>query len=138
MAHVRKFQAPKHPLAKKAPHSAAPEAPIHKKAREAFSTSDPRIDVLVFRRQDGSYYARIKFYSRVKPNYLVQGDIELSNRSTSTAEHEVTVWAGAAAEHLGEIYGDNFDPVAGAREGLRQFQSVMRKWDEETRRVPSG
>lgn len=72
MAHVKKIPEwnKGNPLFKKADHIPATEKPISTNAKIAARNTDPRIDILVFRRPapDLSYYLKIKFYSHVKPN----------------------------------------------------------------------
>jgi len=125
------------PLFKKADHIPATERPNTAAAKVAAQYRDPRIDIQIFRRQDLTYYAKIKFYSHVKPNWLLQADIELKGKSERDLDFDVGITCGAMAERLDELYGDNFDPEKSAREGSRKFAELLREWERQTKRSGS-
>lgn len=134
MAHVKKIPEwnKGNPLFKKADHIPATEAPISVAAKQAARYKDPRIDVLVLRRPNKTLYLKIKFYSHVKPNWLLEGVIELAGKSQHDLDFEIGVTCGAMAERLDELYGDNFDPDKSAREGSRKFAELMREWERQS------
>lgn len=132
VAHVKKIPEWNrgNPLFKKADHIPATEKPNTANAKIAARNTDPRIDILILKRPDNSYYLKIKFYSHVKPNWLLEGVIELASKRQADVDFEVGVTCGAMAERLDELYGDNFDPEKSAREGSRQYAALIRAWEQ--------
>lgn len=125
------------PLHKKAEHKGAPSKPANRKIAEVARSSDPRIDVRIFKRKQktevgqGDYYARFMLYSRANPNFLVQCDMELDRKNASERDFEAGVTCGAMAERINELYGDNFDVEQCARHGAGQLQRVIDAWEKE-------
>jgi hypothetical protein len=135
MAHVKKIPEWNrgNPLFKKADHIPATEKPISTNAKIAAKENDPRIDILILKRPNDTYYAKIKFYSHVKPNWLLEGVIELTKgKSEREMDFEVGITCGAMAERLDELYGDRFDPEKSAREGSQKFGELLREWKRQT------
>lgn len=134
MAHVKKIPEWNvgNPLFKRADHIPATEKPISTDAKIAAKETDPRINILILKRPDNSYYAKIKFYSHVKPNWLLEAVIELGSKSERELDFEVGITCGAMAERLDELYGDRFDPERSAREGSRKFAELLREWSRQT------
>lgn len=123
------------PLHQKAVHKGSPSRPANRKIAQVVRSSDPRIDVKIFKRKNktavnqGDYYARFMLYSRANPNFLVQCDMELDRKSASERDFESGVTCGAMAERINELYGDNFGVEACARHGATQLQLVIDAWE---------
>ncbi len=135
MAHVRKIvdhNKLQKPLFRKADHIPATEKPNTEAAKQAARYSDPRIDLLVLKRPDKSHYVKVKFYSHVKPNWLLEGVVELAGKSEKDIDFEIGVICGAMAERIDELYGDNFDPDRSAREGSKKFAELMREIERQS------
>lgn len=134
MAHITKI--PDHnkydPLHVKADHAPAKEKPVT--ANSAFAAqhkSDPRVVIQIFKRQDGSFWARCALYSNRKPNNLLEAPVEFTGKSLSDLDFEIGVAFGAMAERLHVLHDDNFDAEVCAREGAKKFQEVIREMERK-------
>ena len=124
------------PLFRKADHAPAKESPISFNAAVAASSKDPRIDILMFKRPepDNSHYLKVKFYSHMKPNWLLEGVVEMKGKSEKDLDFETGVICGAMAERLDELHGDNFDPDKSAREGSTKLKELLREIERQSNR----
>lgn len=104
------------------------ETPLSASAKIAAANKDPRIDVLIFKRPDGTHYAMFKLYSHVKPNYLVRAPLDIDRKSIHELDFEAGVLCGAMAERINEVYLDNFDVERTAHEGSSKLADVLRAW----------
>lgn len=140
MAHVRKIidhNRLQKPLFRKADHTPATEKPVTANAALAARYTDPRIDILMFKRPepDNSRYLKVKFYSHMKPNWLLEGIVEMKGKSQSELDFEVGVICGAMAERLDELHGDQFDPDRSARDGSKKLLELLREIDRQAVRT---
>jgi len=134
VAHISKI--PDHnkndPLHVKADHAPAKERPVT--ANSAFAAQhkkDPRLDIQIFKRQDGSYWARLALYSHMKPNNLLEAPVEFTGKSLDEIDFEIGVAFGAMAERLHVLHNDNFDAEVCARDGSRKFKEVIREMERK-------
>lgn len=139
MATIRKIEDTnkiQKPLFRKADHVPAVETPHTANAALAAKYTDPRIDVLIFKRPepDNSHYLKVKFYSHVRPNWLLEGVVEMKGKSQSELDFEIGVICGAMAERLDELYGDKFDPDRSARQGSKSFGELIREFERQSSR----
>jgi hypothetical protein len=137
MAHTKKIvdhNKLQKPLFRKADHIPATERPNTEAAKQAARYTDPRIDILMFKRPapDNSHYLVVKFYSHVKPNWLLLGEVEMKGKSERDIDFEVGVICGAMAERLDELYGDNFDPDRSARDGSKKWGELIREIERQS------
>lgn len=124
------------PLHKKADHMGKPSKAANLKIAQVLCSSDPRIDVKIFKRKTpeagkGDYYARFYLYSVANPNFLVQCELELDRKPDRERDFEAGVTCGAMAERINELYGDNFDVEQCARHGSAQLQKVIDAWGKD-------
>lgn len=133
MANIGRIDDPNknNPMMRKAEHAPATEKPVTANSALAARYTDPRIDLQVFKRKDGSHWIRVAFYSHVKPNNLLEAPVECKGKSEREMGFEIAVVCGAMAERLGELHNDQFDPERCAREGERKFQELMREIERQ-------
>lgn len=117
------------PLFAKAEHAPAKEAPVTKNSAVAARYKDPRIDLQVFQRKDGTRWLRVALYSHMKPNNLLEAPVECQGKSQSDLDFEIGVLCGAMAERLSVLHSDPFDPERCAREGSRKFAELVREME---------
>jgi hypothetical protein len=134
VAHITKI--PDHnkydPLNTKAEHAPAKEKPVTaNSAFAAYHKKDPRVTIQIYKRQNGSYWARCALYSHMKPNNLVEAPVEFTGKSMSDIEFEIGVAFGAMAERLFALHNDNFDTEVCAREGAKKFNEVIREMERQ-------
>lgn len=114
------------PLFKKARHAPKkPEAPSTNAVAEAIKTKDPRVDVLLFRRPDGSHYIKTRLYSHIMPNRVMIGEVECAGKSERELALAVAGVVGSSAEQFGEQYGDVIDPSFAAKVALDNLRRVL-------------
>lgn len=140
MSNINKIIDPNkgHVLHKKAEHVGAALA-LSAAGRAAARQTDPRIDVMVMKSQEGGpayapvgeMYLFVKMYSHVKPDFLVQAPLQFRGKSERDIDFEIGVLCGAMAERLDEAYGDNFDPDKAAREGSRKLKELLQAWEDK-------
>lgn len=122
------------PLHKKAKHAPKPDMRLRARGILASKETEPVINCLIYKRQDGSFYVTLQMRSHVKPDRLLNGGpVELAGESEREAGFKIGVLCGAMAERLDESYGDNFDVEKAARLGEEHFQTVMRAWERGKR-----
>lgn len=139
MAHIKRIPNlnANNPLHRKAEHKPKVEAPVTRGARAAAASTEPRLDIRLYRRRnDNTFYFVVQMYSRAQPNYLVEAPLEVTRKSLSDLDFEIGVLCGAMAERLNELYGDDLEPEKAARFGSKQMADVIHAYEHRSEKVP--
>lgn len=80
---------------------------------------------------DGQFVIVVAVHSTHKPGLKAQIEVDPGKATDQAGVYYlVEVAAGAAAEHLAEMYGDRLDPDWCAKQAKELFKDVMRKYAE--------